>query len=281
MALLALSGCGSNDSAPGSPAESRSGGEESTRGPGPTAPGRGEARPGTPAVGSRAVRGCGSRVESGAEGTAAMSIGNDIDVGPVTFSNLREAARRSASFFQRRDGGYPTWKTLLSVKADATVTIVADRGLGLNYDRSGDFVADLAEVPSEVVFKPCPPSEPRFSGKGRVGSTTEFNGGFVSAGPGCRTVSPVLSCSGQPSREPSPPSIIVASMSASACPVRDILRAARPAGGSRQPFFTTELGPATVSVCVSVRRRGSTAWPTRRYGTRSAMRCAESSWTSS
>jgi hypothetical protein len=116
-------------------------------------------------------------------------MGNDIDVGPVTFYNLREAARRSASFFRRRDGGYPTWKTLLSVKAGATVTIVADGGLGLNYDRSGDFVADLADVPSEVVFKPCPPSEPRFSGKGRVGSTTEFNGGFVSAGPGCRTVS--------------------------------------------------------------------------------------------
>lgn len=109
--------------------------------------------------------------------------------GPVTFYNLREAARHSASFFRRRDGGYPTWKTLLSVKADATVTIVADGGLGLNYDRSGDLVADLADVPSEVVFKPCPPSEPRFSGKGRVGSTTEFNGGFVSAGPGCRTVS--------------------------------------------------------------------------------------------
>jgi hypothetical protein len=112
-------------------------------------------------------------------------------VGPVTFYNLREAARRPASFFRRRDGGYPTWKTLLSVKADTSVTIIADdeRRLGLNYDRSGDFVADLAEVPSEVVFKPCPPSEPRFSGKGRVGSTTEFNGGFVSAGPGCRSLS--------------------------------------------------------------------------------------------
>lgn len=48
-------------------------------------------------------------------------------------------------------------------------------------------MVSLAQAPSAVTFEACPPSEPRFSGKGIVGSQTEFNGGFVSAGPGCRS----------------------------------------------------------------------------------------------
>lgn len=196
LALLALSACGNGDS----PARSQAGvpltADESTRS---TDSNAAEHEPNTGSgvteAGSRVIRGCPSRTEG--EPTPTK---DDVDVGPVTFYNVGQAARTTATFFERRDGGYPTYKTVIAVKASATVTIVADesRRLGFNYDKSGDFVAELANVPSAVTFEACPPSEPRFSGDGSVGATTEFNGGFVSAGPGCRSFRVIPGQGGDP-----------------------------------------------------------------------------------
>jgi hypothetical protein len=196
VALLALGACGSGESSTGSQAGVASKADESTPSTDANA-----AEPesktgsGVTEVGSRVTRGCLSRVEG--EPTPTKE---DVDVGPVTFYNLRAASRQPATFYERRDGGYPTYKTVISVKASTTVTIVADdpRRLGLNYDKSGDFVAELVDVPSAVTFEACPPSEPRFSGDGSVGATTEFNGGFVSAGPGCRSFRVILGQGGDP-----------------------------------------------------------------------------------
>lgn len=181
--FMGLSGCGSG--ATGSQRrEPSGGGQESSRRLAHPPPDR-EARSGlgTTNAGSSVVRSCESRVE----GTTTPTK-YDVVAGPVTFYNLRQAARERPPFFRRRDGGYPTWKTVIAVEADATVMIVAEdeRRLGLNYDGTGGYVVPLAEVPSGMTFDACPSSEPRVR-RQKSADSTKFNGGFVSAGPGCRS----------------------------------------------------------------------------------------------
>lgn len=179
-ALLALSGCGGSDGPAGAQTGPSSASGQST---GKASLSRRQAEP-TKDAG--VTRDCDSRVEGGPVATKY-----DVVVGPVTFVNLRRAAREPPSFFRRRRDGYASWKTLIKVQANSTATVVADdeRRLGLAYDGSAGFVNDLHDLPHRVTFEACKRSEPKRVGKGTVGAMTQFNGAFVSAGPGCRSFS--------------------------------------------------------------------------------------------
>jgi hypothetical protein len=147
--------------------------------------------PQTASRSARAVaftRDCGSRVE---DGTLRPNRRRDVIAGPLVLYGLREAARAPASSFRGRYGRHQPWKAVTEVAHGSDVLVQIQqryRGrVSLLYrfpggDRSG---YRLSDGDLAVRFKPCPPSEPRRLGRGTVGSRTQFNGGFVVAGPQC------------------------------------------------------------------------------------------------
>jgi hypothetical protein len=147
--------------------------------------------PQTASRSARAVaftRDCGSRVE---DGTLRPNRRRDVIAGPLVLYGLREAARAPASSFRGRYGRHQPWKAVTEVAHGSDVLVQIQqryRGrVSLLYrfpggDRSG---YRLSDGDLAVRFKPCPLSKPRRLGRGTVGSRTQFNGGFVVAGPQC------------------------------------------------------------------------------------------------
>jgi hypothetical protein len=114
-----------------------------------------------------------------------------VVAGPIVFYGLRAAARYPSDYRDRGSGRYASFKTVTEVEANAVVTVAVapgERDLALNYEHGRlPAIARLSELQRTVEFRACAPSHSRFSGRGRVGPRTQFNGGFASAGPGCRT----------------------------------------------------------------------------------------------
>lgn len=165
-ALMALAiGCGGSDDA-----------EMGTSPPPPAA----EPRPDT-------VRDCATRVE----GPRLQPGRHDVVAGPIAFYGLGDAAGHPSDYRDRGGGRYASLKTVTEVEANAVVTVAVapgERDLALNYEhRRLPAIARLSELQRTVEFRACAPSHSGFSGRGRVGPRTQFNGGFASAGPGCRT----------------------------------------------------------------------------------------------
>lgn len=133
------------------------------------------------------VRDCATRIEGG-----RLRPGpHDVVAGPIVFYGLRDAVRYPSDYRDQGDGRYVSFKTVTEVEANAVVTVAVAPGehnLALNYEHARlPTITRLSELQRTVEFRACAPSHPRFSGRGRVGPRTQFNGGFASAGPGCRT----------------------------------------------------------------------------------------------
>jgi hypothetical protein len=134
------------------------------------------------------TRGCESRVEGG---SLSPNPGRDVIAGPLILYGLREAAREPRSSFRERHGRFQPWKAVTEVASDGEVTLrIPSRyrkrvSLLYRFGRGSQFGYRLSEGDFAVRFKPCPPDEPRRSGHGTVGPRTQFNGGFVVAGPLC------------------------------------------------------------------------------------------------
>jgi hypothetical protein len=113
-----------------------------------------------------------------------------VVVGPLAFVALRYAARQPAVDFRRRGGRYQGLKALAVVKAGATVTLTVPaaerRHLSLLYD-PGAWKEDnryrIADGDTAVTFQSCPPAQTPLGADG-----TQFNGGFLVAGPRCATL---------------------------------------------------------------------------------------------
>jgi hypothetical protein len=126
---------------------------------------------------------------------AAADLGDgwreqSVVVGPLAFVALRYAARQPAVDFRRRGGRYQGLKALAVVKAGATVTLTVPaaerRHLSLLYD-PGTWKEDnryrIADGDTAVTFQSCPPAQTPLGADG-----TQFNGGFLVAGPRCATL---------------------------------------------------------------------------------------------
>jgi hypothetical protein len=154
--------------------------------PGPTAaPGPSATRPGPTAAGF--VRTC----ESSVYGELGDGWRRDsVIAGPLAFVALREAARGPAGEFRRRGSGYPGQKVLVVVEAGATVTVTVPaaerRHLALLYDPASWNERNsyrIADGQPAVTFQACPAEQQPAGADG-----TQFNGGFVVAGPRCATL---------------------------------------------------------------------------------------------
>ena len=134
------------------------------------------------------TRDCASRVEGGALRPNART---DVIAGPVIFYGLRDAARLPASMLAGRHGRFRPWKAVTEVAHGREVTLAIPSRLrkrvALVYRFRGGagFGYKLSEGDPAIRFRPCAPTEPRRSGRGTVGSRTQFNGGFVVARPTC------------------------------------------------------------------------------------------------
>jgi hypothetical protein len=134
------------------------------------------------------TRDCESRVE---DGVLRPNRHRDVIAGPLILYGLREAASAPASNFRGRQGQYRPWKTVTEVAQGHDVLLqirgrYSDRASLLYRFRPGArFGYNVGDGDLAVRFQPCPPDEPRRSGRGTVGSRTQFNGGFVVAGPQC------------------------------------------------------------------------------------------------
>jgi hypothetical protein len=136
-------------------------------------------------------RRCRTRIE--APGQVTFNRRRDLRAGPVVFFALRGAATDPP---QPRRGGHYSRKSAIAVRAGGPVLLRipprARRDIALVYasERDGTLpnVERVADGQSLVRVHPCPPSTPRFSGSGRVGRWTAFNGGFVYREPGCYPV---------------------------------------------------------------------------------------------
>ena len=113
-----------------------------------------------------------------------------VVAGPLTFVALRYAATQPAADFRPRGGRYQGLKALAVVAAGATVTLTVPaaerRHLSLLYDPDAwDEVGGyrIADGDTAVTFQSCPPAQ---LPSGAVG--TQFNGGFLVAGPRCATL---------------------------------------------------------------------------------------------
>jgi hypothetical protein len=115
---------------------------------------------------------------------------DSVVAGPLAFVALRHAAHWPAGELRRRGSGYRGQKVLVVVAAGATVTVrvpaAERRHLALLYDpaswndRNSYRIADGQPA---VTFQACPAAEHPFGADG-----TQFNGGFVVAGPRCATL---------------------------------------------------------------------------------------------
>jgi hypothetical protein len=113
-----------------------------------------------------------------------------VVVGPLAFVALRYAATQPAVDFRRRGGRYQGLKVLAVVKSGATVTLTVPaaerRHLSLLYDPAAwkeDNRYRLADGGTAVTFRSCPPAQTPLGADG-----TQFNGGFLVAGPRCATL---------------------------------------------------------------------------------------------
>jgi hypothetical protein len=113
-----------------------------------------------------------------------------VVVGPLAFVALRYAAKQPAVDFRRRGGRYQGLKALAVVKAGATVTLTVPaaerRHLSLLYDPGAWTESNqyrLADGDPAVTFQSCPPAQTPPGADG-----TQFNGGFLVAGPRCATL---------------------------------------------------------------------------------------------
>jgi hypothetical protein len=113
-----------------------------------------------------------------------------VVVGPLAFVALRYAATQPAADFRRRGGRYQGLKALAVVAAGATVTLTVPaaerRHLALLYDPAAwkeDNRYRLDEGDTAVTFQSCPPEQTPPGADG-----TQFNGGFLVAGPRCATL---------------------------------------------------------------------------------------------
>jgi hypothetical protein len=113
-----------------------------------------------------------------------------VVVGPLALVALRDAATQPAVDFRPRGGRYQGLKVLVVVEAGATVTLVVPpaerRHLALLYDPAAwreDNRYRIADGDTAATFRSCPP------GQAPVGDgDTQFNGGFLVAGPRCVTL---------------------------------------------------------------------------------------------
>jgi hypothetical protein len=109
-----------------------------------------------------------------------------VIIGPLAFPTLRFAATYPRSNFSPRNGRYPALKQLVMLKEGAEVTISirpSDRTrAALLYDPSDwnySGFYQISEGEPAVTFQACP-------GKSKAWQdATQFNGGFVVAGPRC------------------------------------------------------------------------------------------------
>jgi hypothetical protein len=134
------------------------------------------------------TRDCESRVEGG---TLKPNARTDVIAGPLILYGLRDAARIPAPMLRGRRGRFRPWKAVTEVAHDHEVTLAIPprfrKRVALLYRFGGGtrLGYKLSEGDPAVRFKPCAPNEPRRSGRGTVGPRTQFNGGFVVAGPTC------------------------------------------------------------------------------------------------
>jgi hypothetical protein len=154
------------------------------------------------------VRDCASRVE-GRRLTANRRV--DLVAGPIIFYGLREWGRvaraRPAEAFRSRAGEYAPIKTITEVRADSVVTVAVapadQRQVALLYRWRGGrrvFGFRLSEGQHVVQFRSCPASHRRFRGRGRVGPRTQYNGGFLFAGPQCLRLDVIVDGGRRPHR---------------------------------------------------------------------------------
>jgi hypothetical protein len=113
-----------------------------------------------------------------------------VVAGPLAFVALRYAATQPAADFRPRGGRYQGLKALAVVDAGATVTLVVPaaerRHLSLLYDPAAwreDNRYRVADGDTAVTFQSCPPAQLPPGADG-----TQFNGGFLVAGPRCATL---------------------------------------------------------------------------------------------
>jgi hypothetical protein len=134
------------------------------------------------------TRDCESRVEGG---VLRPNPRRDVIAGPLILYGLREAASAPASDFRSRHGRFQPWKAVTEVAHGNDVLLLIQRRSGrgasllYRFPSRARFGYRLSDGALAVRFKPCPPDEPRRVGQGTVGSRTQFNGGFVVAGPQC------------------------------------------------------------------------------------------------
>jgi len=151
---------------------------------------RREDPPPRPPPSAEALRDCETRIE----GRRLRPGPDDVVAGPIVFFGLRAAANQPPSDYRDRGGGrYASFKTVTQVEANAVVTVAVPPGeqdLALNFEHGRlPATARLSVLQRTVEFRACDPSEPSFSPHGGpVGPLTQFNGGFASAGPGCRSI---------------------------------------------------------------------------------------------
>lgn len=137
---------------------------------------------------SAPLAGCRDRIEGGNPRYNPARDPQNVTIGPVSFSGLARAASRRAFETYRTREGYGV-KAAASVRAGETVTIAIaapDRGrVRIQYPNEqtrGDPPAAAARLAA------CSADEPSFSGRGTVGSTTGFAGGFTLDRPTCATI---------------------------------------------------------------------------------------------
>jgi hypothetical protein len=113
-----------------------------------------------------------------------------VVVGPLALVVLQDAATQPASDFRRRDSSYQGLKALAVVEAGAIVTVTVPaaerRHLALLYDPATwreDNRYRIADGDTAVTFRSCPPAQTPPGAGG-----TQFNGGFLVAGPRCATL---------------------------------------------------------------------------------------------
>lgn len=137
------------------------------------------------------TRPCSSRVEvTSSLGPPRQRI--DVAIGPVYFAGLARVTRMMADEFTPRAGKrYVEAKAPLVIRAGAAVTIsiIAPRGeqAGLAYAKPAPDTPPftIANGGRAVTFRPCKPSQPRFTDDGQVGRQTIFSGGFLIRGSTC------------------------------------------------------------------------------------------------
>lgn len=139
------------------------------------------------------VRDCASRVEGR---RLTPEPREDLVAGPIVFYGLREWGRAAeanpSEAFRSRADEYAPIKTITDVPADSVVTVAVapadQQRAALVYRWRGGrrvFGFRLSEGQRIVQFRSCPADHRRFRGRGRVGPRTQYNGGFLFAGPQC------------------------------------------------------------------------------------------------